>query len=158
LVVCEKCDGVPRTFLVKFDTHRKDLSDRSGSFQNSTARTSPAKCQGGGGTKAATPKGERGAVNPLSNPSSHHRQPISALFERELLALASIPTLGQTYDDLVVRARPVFMRSRLNRATSLSPRCSAPFLRGKSDNGAESYKLRHFATSARCSQRVSRPA
>jgi hypothetical protein len=25
LVVCEKCDGVPRTFLVKFDTHRKDF-------------------------------------------------------------------------------------------------------------------------------------
>jgi hypothetical protein len=68
LVVCEKCDGVPRTFLVKFDTYRKDLSDRSGSFQNSTAKTSPAKCQGGGGTKAATPKGERGAVNPFLVP------------------------------------------------------------------------------------------
>src|SRR5882757_903447 len=45
-------------------------TDASGSFQNSTPRTSPAKCQGGDGTSAAAPRGERGAVNPLSITSS----------------------------------------------------------------------------------------
>jgi hypothetical protein len=61
----------------------------------------------------------------LSIASSHHRSP-TALFERELLTLVSIPTLEQTCDDLLVRARPMFIRSRLSQASSLSPRCVEP--------------------------------
>jgi hypothetical protein len=39
--------------------------------QSSTARTSPAKCHGGGGTKAAVPSGDRGPVKPFSIPVSY---------------------------------------------------------------------------------------
>src|SRR6202035_34014 len=80
-------------------------TDTSGSFQNSTARTSPAKCQGGDGTSAVAPRGDRGAVNPLSISSSHHEYRISgALFHCAMLALALFSTLGQPCEDLVVCA------------------------------------------------------
>src|SRR5882672_9153237 len=143
LVVREECNRMTWTFLIKLDTRRKDIDDTSGSFQNSTARTSPAKCQGGDGTSAAAPRGDRGAVNPFSISRPHHQWRISrALFQHEMLALVLFPTLGQTCDDLVVCAHPTLIRSRLNRATS--PICSMlrPHFGTRRDySGVESYKL-----------------
>src|SRR5207248_4919154 len=83
-------------------------TDTSGSFQNSTARTSPAKCQGGDGTNAAAPRGDRGTVNPfsISRPPPHQWRIRRASFQLEALALVSFPTLGQTCADLVVCAHP----------------------------------------------------
>src|ERR1700720_586194 len=79
-------------------------TDKSGSFQNSTARTSPAKCQGGDGTNAAAPSGDRGAVNPFSISRPHQWRISRASFQHETLALVLFPTLGQRCDDLVVCA------------------------------------------------------
>src|ERR1700744_6578163 len=116
-------------------------TDISGSFQNSTARTSPAKCQGGDGTSAVVPRGDRGAVNPLSISSSPPPvvyQP-RALFCHEILASVLFPTLGQTCEDLVVCAHPTSIQNRLNRAPS--PICSmlhSPFLgRGGTTAGSK---------------------
>src|ERR1700759_3285913 len=94
-------------------------TDISGSFQNSTARTSPAKCQGGDGTNAAAPSGDRGAVNPLSISRPRHQRRIGrGLFQHDTLALVLFPTLGQNCDGLVVCARPTVIRSRPSRAAS----------------------------------------
>jgi hypothetical protein len=115
-------------------------TDISGSFQNSTARTSPAKCQGGDGTSAVAPRGDRGAVNPLSITRPHHRRRISrALFRHAMVAFVLFPTLGQTCEDLVVCAHPTSIRNRLDRAPS--PICSmlrSPLLgRGETTTGSK---------------------
>src|SRR5713226_10475663 len=134
----------PGHFLSSSTPVGRVWTDKSGSFQNSTARTSPAKCQGGDGTNAAAPRGDRGAVNPFSIFRPYHQWLVGrASFQLDALALVMLPTLGQVCDDLVVCAHPTWIRSRLNRVTW--PFCSMlrpPFWdaeRGYS--GAESYKL-----------------
>src|ERR1700688_1954691 len=88
-------------------------TDKSGSFQNSTARTSPAKCQGGDGTNAAAPSGDRGAMIPLSIVLSHQQRRISPhRFSMKCLALVRFPTLGQTSDDLVACVPPTLNSTR----------------------------------------------
>jgi len=95
LIVCEERNRVSWTLLIKLDTCRKNIIDTSGSFQNSTASTSPAKCQGGDGTSAAAPRNDRGAVNPVSISSSPSQWRIRrALFQQEMLASVLFPTLG----------------------------------------------------------------
>jgi hypothetical protein len=116
----------PGRFLSSATPVGRLWTDASGSFQNSTARTSPAKCQGGDGTNAAAPRGDRGAVNPFSISRPHHQWRINrALLQHETLALVLFPTLGQRCDDLVVCAHPT-LTAKQTELRSLAHLLAAP--------------------------------
>src|ERR1700720_2252299 len=121
----------PGHFLSSSTPVGRVSTDTSGSFQNSTARTSPAKCQGGDGTNAAAPRGDRGAVNPLSISSSHQQQLSPASFQHATLALVSLPTLGQTCDDLVVCAPRLMARQTELGSLAYSPEGSSRTREGR---------------------------
>lgn len=86
---------------------RHNLPTVPASLQNSTARTSPAKCRGDGSVNAADPRGEHGSQNPSTFPIHWRKDGLSAVgILARSLAGKDAWSLASTCWDLVVSALP----------------------------------------------------